>query len=51
MGKNRVTFVDNEKSAIVSVPPGRVYFRYVVDGDEQYDPDKPSELFESTNII
>lgn len=37
--------VDSEKAAIVSVPAGKIYYRYVVDGVEQHDPDKTHELF------
>ena len=40
--------LENEKTAIVSVPKGRVYYRYIVDGKEQYDPDKDIELFNGT---
>lgn len=40
--------IDTEKTAVVSVPAGRTYYRFVVDGAEQYDPDKPNELFECT---
>ncbi|MDR3582093.1 MAG: hypothetical protein P4L67_02340 [Candidatus Pacebacteria bacterium] len=39
-----------DRTAIVSVPPGRVYFRYVVDGVEQHDPDKDNELFGGTSL-
>lgn len=29
----------------MNVPKGRVYYRYIVDGKEQYDPDKDIELY------
>ena len=42
-----VKCVENEKTAIINVRPGRVYYRYIVDGLEQIDSDKPNELYES----
>lgn len=43
---NSHSFLETEKTAIVSVPKGRVYYRFIVDGKEQYDPDKDIELYD-----
>lgn len=43
--------LDTERTAVVNVQPGRIYYRYIVDGNEQYDPDKPNELFEGSFAI
>jgi hypothetical protein len=43
--------LDTEKTAVVNAEVGRVYYRYIVDGNEQYDPDKPNELFECTLLF
>jgi len=39
--------IETEKMAIVGVPAGKIYYRFIVDGTEQYDPEKPCELFDS----
>lgn len=43
--------IDSEKAIIIAVPQGRIYYRYIVDGVEQHDPDKDSEIYNSKPML